>query len=220
MIYQEACLFDRRSCCRYYISLLKRKHPLFFSFCPFKDYNTFIIKSCIFCLSFAFYIFINYKFLSEDVIHKIFEDGGKYNIMYFIPKISISFGICHILTIMIKFIFLSESNIIEIKRQKSLIEAHRFSFKVISRLKCKYIFFFLLGMLFLIYCWANLSSFSVVYKNTELILLKNTLICLVISFIYPIFINIFPSLFRTCSLSTKKHNLGCKYNFSKFLQII
>ena len=220
MIYQEACLYDKRSCCKYYFSLLKMKHPFLFAFCPFKDYNTFIIKSCIFFLSFAFYLFTNFILFDEDVIHKLYEDGGEYKIIYFIPKISISFGICHVLTIMTKYIFLSESNIIEIKRQKSLIVAHRSTSKVISRLRCKYIFFFLLGTIFLIACWAFLSSFGVVYKNSELILLKNTLFSFSISFIYPFFINIFPTLFRTCSLSTKKHNLGCIYGFSKLLQVI
>ena len=121
---------------------------------------------------------------------------------------------------MTKYIFLSESNILEIKRQKSLIIAHRNTSKVISRLRTKYIFFFLLGSIFLIICWALVSSFGVVYKNSELILLKNTLISFMISFIYPFFINIFPCLFRTCSLSSKKHNLGCIYSFSKLLQLI
>ena len=220
MIYQDAVIFDRRSCCKYYISLLKAKHPLIFSFCPFKDYNSIIIKSCIFFLSFTFYFFSNFMFFNEDVIHQIYEDKGKYNIIYFLPKISISFAISHLMTIIIKYIFLSESNIIEIKMKKSLILAHAHTFKVTKKLRTKYILFFLFGFIFLIICWIFLSSFGVVYKNTELILLKNTLICILISFIYPIFINIFPSLLRTCSLSTKKHNLRCKYNFSKILQLI
>ena len=79
MIYQEACLYDKRSCCKYYFSLLKIKHPFLFAFCPFKDYNTFIIKSCIFFLSFAFFFFTNFMFFDEDVIHKLYEDGGEYN---------------------------------------------------------------------------------------------------------------------------------------------
>ena len=88
MTYQEAVIYDKRSFCKYYIFLLKIKHPLLFAFCPIKDYNTFIIKSCIFFLSFAYYFITNFIFFNEDVIHKIYEDGGKYNIIYFIPKIS------------------------------------------------------------------------------------------------------------------------------------
>ena len=220
MAYQDAFIYDKRSCCKYYIYLLKIKHPLLFSFCPIKDYNTFIIRSCIFFLSLDFYFFINFLFFTEGVIHKIYEDGGNYNIIYFIPKISISFAISNLLTIMTKFLFLSESNIIEIKSQKSLIVAHNRTFKVIRRLRTKYIFFFLLGTIFLFACWALVASFGVVYKNTELILLKNTIISFLISFIYPFFMNIFPSVLRICSLSAKSHNLGCIYNLSKLLQYL
>ena len=220
MAYQEAFIYDKRSCCKYYIYLLRIKHPILFSFCPTKDYNTLIIKSCIFFLSLAFHFLINFLFFTEDAIHQIYEDGGRYNYIYFIPKISISFAISNIITIMTKFLFLSESNIIEIKSQKSLIVAHNRTFKVISKLRCKYIFFFLLGSIFLLACWILVSSFGVVYQNTELILLKNTLISFLISFIYPFFMNIFPSMLRICSLSTKKHNLGCIYNLSKILQYL
>ena len=168
MTYQEAVIYDKRSCCKYYTFLLKIKHPILFAFCPIKDYITFIIKYCLFFLSFACYFITNFIFFNEDVIHKIYEDGGKYNIIYFSPKISISFAISYLITIMTKYIFLSESNILEIKRQKSLIVAHSNTFKVINKLRTKYIFFFLLGIIFLIICWALIASFGVVYKNTEL----------------------------------------------------
>ena len=103
MDYEDAIKYDKRSFCEYYISLLKRKHPLLFGFCPFKDYNSIIIKSCIFFLSFGIYYAINFVFFNENMIHKIYEDGGKYNIFYFLPTLSISFAISHVLTIIIKF---------------------------------------------------------------------------------------------------------------------
>ena len=53
MDYKEAILYDKRTCIGYYISLLKFKHPLLFGFCPIKDYNSIIVKSCIFFLSFS-----------------------------------------------------------------------------------------------------------------------------------------------------------------------
>ena len=135
MDYAKAILFDKRSCCRYYISLLKIKHPLLFGFCPFNDYNTLIIKSCIFFLSFCIYYIINFLFFTEEMIHKIYEDGGKYNILYFLPTLSISFAISHVLTIIIKFIFLSERNILEIKSQLSFMAAYKKSLKVEKNIK-------------------------------------------------------------------------------------
>ena len=37
--YKEALLYDKRTLFEYYISLIKTKHPLIFSFIPMKDYN-------------------------------------------------------------------------------------------------------------------------------------------------------------------------------------
>jgi hypothetical protein len=215
--YEKAISYDKRTFCEYYISLLKTKHPIIFSFCPIKDYNTIIIKSCIFTLSFSIYYTINFAFFDNDVIHKIYEEGGKYNILYFLPKISISFGISHIIYIIIKFLFLSERNILEVKIQPDLSRANDTAEKVKRNLVIKYIIFFILGIIFLIFFWMLLSSFGAVFQNTQIIVFENTLICIGISFIFPIFINIIPCIIRICSLNSKSK---CFYNFSKFLQII
>jgi hypothetical protein len=220
MEYIKAFLFDKRSCCMYYFSLLKVKHPLLFGFCPFNDYNSLIIKSCIFFLSFSIYYITNFFLFSENMIQKIYEDKGKYNILYFLPTSCISFAISHILTIIIKYIFLSERNINEIKLQESSMAAYRISFKVERNIKIKYVIFFLFGLILLVIFWILLSSFGAVFQNSQIILIINTLISFGIAFIYPFFINVIPCLFRICSLSSKGKNLGCIYAFSKFLQII
>ena len=218
MSYPEAIIFDKRSCFQYYISLIKRKHPVYFGFCCINDYNLFIIKSSMFFLSFAICFAVNYFFFNEDIIHKIYERGGKYDILYFMPTISISFSIYHVLTVIIKSVFLSERNLLEIKRQKTFQLASIKSYDVLCCLKIKYIFYFLLGIIFICVFWLFLSSFSAVYQNTQIILAKNSLICFSISFIYPFIINIFPCLFRIWSLSG--NNLECLYSLSKIFQLI
>ena len=79
----------------------------------------------------------------------------------------------------------------------------------------KYITFFFLGLIFLLFFWYHLSSFGAVYQNTQIYIIKNTSICLGISLIYPFIINKFPSLFRSCSLSNNNRN--CINKISKFL---
>ena len=46
--YELAIQYDKRSYCEYYISLLRIKNNLFFSFCGVDDYNSKIIKINIF----------------------------------------------------------------------------------------------------------------------------------------------------------------------------
>ena len=93
--YELAILYDKRTFCEYYISLLKIKHPIIFSFCPIRDYNMMMIKICIFSLSFSVYYVINLEFFNLKVIHKLYEDEGKYDFKYFLPKVALAFIICN-----------------------------------------------------------------------------------------------------------------------------
>ena len=220
MDYSQAILYDKRNFCKYYISLIKTKHPLLFGFCPINDYNTIIIKSCIFFLSFGVYYAINFLFFNEEIIHKIYEEGGKYDIIYFIPQIMISFAISHIITIIIKFIFLSERNLRQIKILMASKKENDIINKVERKLIIKYVIFFIMGIIFLFVFWIFLSSFGAVYQNTQIVLVKNTMISFSISFIYPFFINVLPCIFRIISLSNGKKNSECIYNASVLLQLL
>ena len=175
-----------------------------------------IIKLCIFCLSFSIYYSVNYFFFDEKMIHKIYEDGGKYDILYFLPKISIAFGVSYFLTVIIKLIFLSERNILQVRLQTTYSKANDIVPTVKRNINIKYAIFFILGIIMLIFFWMLLSSFGAVYQNTQFIVFENTLISFGISFIYPFFYNLFPCFFRICGLNSKSEYL---YNFSKVLQI-
>ena len=61
--------------------------------------------------------------------------------------------------------------------------------------------------------------FCVIYKNTQVHLLKDTLMSFGLSLLYPFMIYLLPGFFRIPSLSNKKIKRECLYNFSKFLQI-
>ena len=63
--YINAINFDKRTFCQYYLALIRIKHPLLFGLCPMKDYNSMIIKLCIFLLSFDMYYVINFIFFDE-----------------------------------------------------------------------------------------------------------------------------------------------------------
>ena len=218
--YNDAIRYDHRTCFQYYICLIKMKQPIIFGFCPFKDYNTIIIKSCIFFLSFAIYYAMNFVFFTEDTIHKIYEDGGKYDLVFFIPQICIAFAISHVITVIVKLIFLSQRNIATINIQKPGNSLYDVTEKEKKNLVIKYSFFFILGIIFLGIFWLFLSAFGAVYQNTQIIVFENTLISFAISLVYPFFINLLPCAFRMCSLSDKKQGLSFIYNISKFFQLL
>ena len=61
--------------------------------------------------------------------------------------------------------------------------------------------------------------FCVIYRNTQIHLLKDTLMSFGLSLIFPFGIYLLPGLFRIPSLSNSQIKRECLYNFSKFLQI-
>ena len=136
------------------------------------------------------------------------------------PKIIISFFISYYITIIIKIIFLSERNISKIRKQLSLSDAYNCSDKEKKNLFIKYIIFFTLGIVFLVFFWMLLSSFGAVYPNTQMFIFENALISFAISLVYPFFTNIFPSVFRMISLNSNPKDKECMYKTSKFLQIL
>ena len=61
--------------------------------------------------------------------------------------------------------------------------------------------------------------FGVIYRNTQLHLLKDTLISIGLSLILPFIIYLLPGLFRIPALANKHKKRECLYNFSKFFQL-
>ena len=75
-----------------------------------------------------------------------------------------------------------------------------------------------MGSGFLVLFWFYLSSFCAVYQNTQIFLIINTFISLGIAFLYPIVIDIIPSMLRKIALNNNKSE--CLYEISKAIQII
>ena len=62
--------------------------------------------------------------------------------------------------------------------------------------------------------------FCAIYVNTQIHLIKDTIISFVFSVIFPFFIYLIPGFFRIPSLGNLKIKREYLYNFSKFLQMI
>ena len=89
--------------------------------------------------------------------------------------------------------------------------------ELIKFLKIKFILFYIISFIFLIFFWYYLSCFCAVYKNTQVHLIKNTIISFGLSSVYPLGLYLIPGIFRILSL---KKNNKYMFNFSKFLGIL
>ena len=210
--YEEALKKDKRTFCQYYISLLKTKHMLISIFTK-NEYNLNLIKLILFLYSFALLYFVNSLFFTDDTMHKIYEDGGIFNLAYSLPQIVYSFIISTIINSLIKFLALSEDNIIQIK-QKEKIQPKVDLPKTKRKIKIKFALFLVLCFILLVFFWSYLICFGAIYKNTQIYLLKDTLFSFGLSLLYPLLINLLPSSIRMASLKHPEYF----YNFSKLLQ--
>ena len=216
--YQDALKIDKRTYLEYYFSLLKTKQLIIFSFYTYTDYNSKIIKISLFFFSFALYYTVNALFFTDSTMNKIYETDGDFNFIYQIPQILYSSIISAIINTIIKYLALSEKRIIKLKNEQNVSNK-----KIKLLLKCfliKYIFFFSLSFLFLIIFWYYLSCFGVVYKNTQIHLITDTLISFGLTLIYPFGVNLLPGIFRIPSLNPNEKDRELLYKFSKIIQLI
>ena len=218
--YKLALKYDKRKYCQYYISLLKSKHILISTFYNNNDYNSKIIKLDLFIFSFALYYAINTLFFNDNTIHQIYEDKGSYNIIKKFPIIIYSLLISSLINTFFKKLALSQELILKFKSNKKEADLEKRKDILDKKLKIKFILYFIISSLFLVFFWYYISVFFAVYINTQLHLIKDTSISFILSLIYPLAIYLLPGIFRINALSDTKHNKKYLYNFGKIIQKI
>ena len=87
-------------------------------------------------------------------------------------------------------------------------------------IKIKLIIFFTLSFILMIFFWYFISCFCAVYKNTQIILIKDTLISFALSMIYPFGLNLIPGFFRIPALRAQRKDKKCLYKASGFIALI
>ena len=214
--YNEALKYDRRTYIEYYWSLLKIGNLFLFSFIPNNDYNSMAIKICLFFFSFGLYYTVNALFYTDSTMNKIYEDNGEYDFIYQIPKILYSNLICTLINLIVKILSLSEKDILKIKVIRTNENLMQKAENIKHCLKIKFIFYYLISFLFLFIFWFYISCFCAIYKNTQIYLIKDTLISFLLSLLYPLGYYLIPALFRLFALRKKKSE--CAYKFSLLLQ--
>ena len=218
--YELAKKYDKRNYCEYYYSLLNTKHAFVFTFFNDTDYNIKLIKIDLFIFNFTLFFVINALFFTDDSIHKIYKEKGDFDIIDQLPQIIYSFLISLPFSMILERLALTEEQILDLKK---LITKNTFVKKskiVINKIKIKFLFYFIISTIFLIFFWYYLAMFCAIYKNTQIHLIKDTLLSFASSFIEPLGIYLIPGLFRIPALSEKNKNRPMLYKFSKILEMI
>ena len=162
-------------------------------------------------------MFVIALFFNDSIIHKIYENKGFFNIISVMPILIYSSLICSIINNIMKKVYLPQKNVLELKYEKNI---NNLNAKMVNIMKClniKFICFFVINFIFLLFFWYYLSCFSIVYKNTQIYFLKVITISFSILLILPFIIYLIVSFFRISGL---KGPGKCLYKFSRIIQMV
>ena len=219
--YDDALRYDKRSNCDYYCSLIRTKQLFIFTFFSFNDYNSGIIKKFIFFLSFALHYTVNALFFTDNTFHQIYQDEGKFNFEYQLPKIIYSTLIStFVLRLMLHFLVLTDKDVLQVKLQTTKKMALSLKEQKLKCILIKFTIFFILNFILLVLFWYYLTCFNAIYENTQIYLIENTFISFGFSLFYPFIINIIPTIIRMGSIHSSKKNQNYCYRVSQIVQLI
>ena len=218
--YDLAIDLDKRTYFQYYFSLLKKKHMILFTFFSSDDYNLLTMKISLFLLTFSLYFTIDGFFFTDETMHNIYISNGAFQFLYQIPLILYSSIITSFIYLFLKYLSLSENSIIRLKNENNIDSILQKAKEIEKMLKIKFIIFYICSFIFMSFFWYFISSFCAVYKNTQIILFKDTFMSFVLAMIYPLGLNLFPGFFRITALRSPKRDKECLYKVSNIIALI
>ena len=217
--YKDATRLDKRSLCEIYWATLKREHLIIFTFFNCHDYNLFSIKLCRFIFLVVGDMAFNSFFFSDDSMHKLFLSYGKYDFVQQIPQMVYSIILSQIIEIFLCFLSLTDKYIYHLKSNLKNGKYNKNLKMIVNIIQIKLVCFFFFTFLFLAFYWYVISVFCAVYRNTQLIFIKDSIYSFCIGLIYPLFFYFISAIFRICSLRDEKKNSECLYKFSDFIPL-
>ena len=185
-----------------YWSKLKRRHLILFSFFAKNDFNLIYVKIVRFIIEICSNIAMNALFFSDESMHKIYLSYGKYNFIQQIPKILYSSLISLVLDFLICFLIITEKQVFEIiclKQSEQEKNPEQIE-KIFKLIKIKFILFYSISFLLLLFFWYFIAAFCAVYKNTQITFLKDFITSFFTGLLYPFAIYFFLALIRKLSL--------------------
>ena len=213
--YKEAIKSDKRTFFQLYWAILKRDH-LLITFINCNDYNLLSIKLTRFVFFIASIMALNAFFFSDDSMHKLFLNYGKYDFVQQIPKIIYTIIISQLLELFLCFLSYTDKYFYQIKSNLMDGKTKKVN-KIVRCMQIKLIIFFIFVGIMLVAYWYVISVFCGIYRNTQITMIKDSLISFSIVLAYPFALYLVPSGLRICALRSTKKKLKCIYKLSNII---
>ena len=213
--YDSALQLDKRNFIEMYWSILKREHLIIFTFFIRNDHNLIPIKFSRFIFSVCTDMALNVFFFSDETMHKMYIDYGKYNFLQQIPQIVYSTLVSQLIDVFLCFLSLTDKHYYQIKDLK--LESKYTLFKIIKCVKIKIIIFYTFTFLMFAFYWYTIACFCAVYVNSQKAFITDSITSFGLALLYPFILYLFPACFRFISLKANKARLTCIYATSDII---
>ena len=214
--YNEAIIYDKRSFIKTYSDFLRREHLIIFTFFVCDDYNLIYIKYTRFIFLIVTDMALNVFFFSDDSMHKIFLNYGKYDFVQQIPQILYTTIISNLLETFLCYLSLTDKYIYQIKYLFKSFQRDS-AFNILRSIEIKLVNFYIFIFILFIFYWYLVSAFCAIYKNTQIIFLKDVLYSFILGIILPFIIYLLPTTLRIISLKSQKHKLEYLFKLSNII---
>ena len=202
--YLEAIELDKRNILDVYWSTLKREHIILFTFFIRNDYNLVSIKFSRFIFLVCTDMAMNVFFFTDDSMHKVYKNYGKYDFVQQIPQIIYSTIISQVLEVFLCFLSLTDKHVYQMKEIKNVQNNMNLIFRILRCVKIKLIGFYAFTLILFAFYWYLVSSFCAVYQNTQIIFIKDSISSFLLGLLYPFVLYIFPAILRVLSLKDRE----------------
>ena len=112
---------------------------------------------------------------------------------------------------------MTQDDFVSLKQKRKINKIEHQRKKLFFAFKIKFILFFSLTFIFLIFCWYYITCFCGIYTNTQTHLFKDSLISVLTSLFIPFVLYLIPGIFRIAALKAEKPTHKYLYKFSLFL---
>ena len=161
---------------------------------------------------------MNVLFFSDDSMHKIYLNYGKYDFVQQIPQILYSTAISQLLEVFLCFLSLTDKYFYQIKSLKNDKNIKEQIFRIFKCVRIKLIIFFVFTFILFTFYWYFVSAFCAVYQNTQIAFIKDSVSSFLTGLLYPFVLYLLPSLLRILSLrDTKKKRFKFVYKLSDII---
>jgi hypothetical protein len=162
---------------------------------------------------------LNVFFFTDDSMHKIYLNYGKYDFIQSIPKMIYTTAISQLIEVFISYLSMTDKHIYQIKHIKDAKMKKTIIFQNLKCIKFKLIGFFLFTFVFFAFYWYLISSFCAVYENTQVIFIKDSISTFLTGLIYPFILYLFPSSLRILALRDVNKKRTFIYKLSDIIPI-